>query len=467
MATAKTSSKPGLINGTADQATLQNRQRKPAPLGDNHIRHTDRPLKRPEDKKFNDNGHDRPEDSLLAAMPSTAETEHRRRTSTRSSVGSWFSRIEPLFRVRKQLLLLLMAPALFLCLSLFDAHSAWSQVTTDEYIAGFASAVLQHEFNVTDATLLVHNGVVRVTARSLNEIEHEKIKRSLAGIAGVKEVVIIDNEETAASPPPHGGVLVNIPETESHFLPRGLLFAPLHADPRWPHFAAVYRGYRTNNLSATFAGNFGETFSLYRNRAPFNGQWEFVLQAGVFSLFDLSAVSLGLVNADYNVGMLTTYRSGSFSGFVRLHHQSSHLGDEFLLSNPQTQRINLSYEELDVKLSYEWFSWLRTYGGAGYLVHRDPSGVKPITTQWGVEWTSPLSFFNGSIRPIGYADFQINERSNWAIAQSLMAGLRFENARIGNRSLQLLAEYFAGPSPDGQFYTRHAQWFGIGLHFYF
>jgi hypothetical protein len=64
-------------------------------------------------------------------------------------------------------------------------------------------------------------------------------------------------------------------------------------------------------------------------------------------------------------------------------------------------------------------------------------------------------------------DFQVNERAQWAVAQSLMAGLRFENARIGNRQLQLLAEYFAGPSPDGQFYIRHAQWFGIGLHFYF
>ena len=349
---------------------------------------------------------------------------------------------------------------------LLDASSAWSQVTTDDYIAGYAAAVLQHEFKAVDSTLQVHNGVVRIGARSLNGLDREKVRRALAGIAGVKEVVITEGDEIPGAPSSRG-VQVDIPETESSFLPRGLLFAPLHADPRWPHFSAVYRGYRTNDLSAAFAGNFGETFSFYRNRAPFNGRWEFVLQAGVFSLFDLSAASLDLVNADYNVGVLTTYRSGGFSGFLRLHHQSSHLGDEFLLSNPQTRRINLSYEEIDMKLSYEWFSWLRTYGGAGYLLHRDPSNVKPVSTQWGAELTSPVSFLNGSIRPIGYMDFQINERSNWAIAQSLMAGLRFENARIGNRQLQLLAEYFAGPSPDGQFYTRHAHWFGIGLHFYF
>lgn len=400
-------------------------------------------------------------------MPSSAPIVRGWMACAKSFGGTGFPKTHPLFPVLEQLLTCLRTATLLLCLSLLGAHSSWSQVTTDEYIAGFASAVLQHEFKAANSSLEVHNGVVTISARSLGGLDREKVTRSLAGIAGVKEVVIIENEELASSPPPQRGVQVDVPEAESSFLPRGLLFSPLHADPRWPHFSAVYRGYRTSNLSAAFAGNFGETFSIYRSRAPFNGRWEFVIQAGVFSLFDLSAASLDLVNADYNVGVLAAYRSGDFSSFVRLHHQSSHLGDEFLLSNPQTQRINLSYEELDIKLSYEWFSWLRTYGGAGYLVHRYPSSVKPVSTQWGVEWTSPVSFFNGSIRPVCYTDFQINERSNWAVAQSLMAGLQFENARIGNRQLQLLAEYFAGPSPNGQFYTQHAQWFGIGLHFYF
>ncbi len=132
------------------------------------------------------------------------------------------------------------------------------------------------------------------------------------------------------------------------------------------------------------------------------------------------------------------YRSGRLSGFLCLHHQSSHLGDEFLLANQRVQRINLSYEEVDMKLAYEAFNWLRLYVGSGYLVHGAPSTVGAIGTQWGIELTSPVTFLGGSITPIGYADFQSNERSQWAMAQSLMAGLRFENARIGNRQLQLL-----------------------------
>ncbi len=360
-------------------------------------------------------------------------------------------------------------PTLILAIGilLLGTNPAWSRPVTDEYILGFATSVLHHEFNVIDANLKVRNGVVWVTGSGLEGINQDKLKRALGGIEGVKQVIISETEGAIDPARPEGAVEAYSLDGAKGFLPRGLLFAPFHADPRWPHFSAAYRGYRTNDLTAAFAGTFGETFSLYRNRAPLSGQWELVLQAGVFSLFDLSATSLDLVNADYNVGLLTAYRSGKFSGFLRLHHQSSHLGDEFILANQRVQRINLSYEEVDVKLAYDVSDWIRGYAGGGYLVHRDPSTVEPFSTQWGIELTSPVTFFSGAITPICYADFQSNERSQWAIAQSIMAGLRFENARIGNRQLQLLAQYFAGPSPDGQFYRQHSHWFGVGLHFYF
>jgi hypothetical protein len=65
------------------------------------------------------------------------------------------------------------------------------------------------------------------------------------------------------------------------------------------------------------------------------------------------------------------------------------------------------------------------------------------------------------VRPVAYADFQANAKSNWRVASSVMAGLQFENARIGDRKLQMLAEYFSGPSPNGQFYTQNTEWFGL------
>src|SRR5690242_2963769 len=130
-------------------------------------------------------------------MPSRAETGIRWKAGTRSSSGSAFPKIL-LLRVLRPFLVVLITPAILQCFSPLGIHSAWSQVTSDEYIAGFATAVLRHEFKATDSTLQVHNGVVRVNARSLGGLDREKIKRALAGIAGVKEVVLIEDEAIAA-----------------------------------------------------------------------------------------------------------------------------------------------------------------------------------------------------------------------------------------------------------------------------
>ena len=339
----------------------------------------------------------------------------------------------------------------------------------DAYIAGYATAVLQHEFDAAKASLHVQGGVVIVDAESLGTVDRTKVTTALKSIPGVVRVEIREGEAhtDVREPPP---IQQEPTKPESKFLPRGLLIAPFHADPRWPHFSMASRQVTLGQPSNTGSANFGETFALFRNAAPWDGQWEIALQAGVFSIFNMSAPSgsKDLVNADYTVGLLTSYRSGPFSGFLRLHHQSSHLGDEFIL-NSQTpiNRINLTFEELDLKLSYELASWFRIYGGGGMLVDRDPSYVKRGTSQVGAELTSPWTVWGGKVRPVAYGDFQANARSNWRVASSVMAGLQFENARIGDRRLQVLAEYFSGPSPNGQFHTHNTEWFGLGIHLYY
>ena len=338
---------------------------------------------------------------------------------------------------------------------------------SDEFIAGYASAILQHEFNVADASVEVRDGHVVVTTKTLETVDQGKVTSAIKQIPGVTRVEL-RSAEPSSPPLLEEPVQTTIPEPAPKWLPRGALFAPLHADPRWPQFGGSYRQFtRGLNLAGVFAGNFGETFAVYRNKAFFGGEWEFGVQAGVFSVFDVSTNSIDLVNAYYRVGLLSSYRNGRFSAFVRVQHQSSHLGDEFLLNNPGVTRVNLSYEELDMKLSYDVFRWLRLYGGGGYIVHRFPENLGRGTTQWGAELISTRTYLEGRLRPVAYADFQCNERTNWAVGRSIMAGVQFENARIGDRQIQLLLEYYAGPSPDGQFYVQPVTWYGIGVHLYF
>lgn len=341
----------------------------------------------------------------------------------------------------------------------------------DSYIAGYAAAVLEHEFYVPGAIVQVHEGVVILTADSLGKVDRQKVITALEKIPGVVRAEVREEAGSSAAPanPPQAAIQQKLPKPESKFLPRDLLVAPFHADPRWPHFSMASRhvsfGREPGN---TGSANFGETFALYRNAAPLDGQWEIAIQAGVFSTFNLGSSSVDLQNADYTAGLLTSYRTGAFSGFLRLHHQSSHLGDEFILnSQPGFNRINLSFDELDLKISYELASWFRVYGGGGMLAGRDPRELKRGTSQLGAELTSPWTLWDGKVRPVAYADLQANARSNWKVASSVMAGLQFENARIGDRRLQVLAEYFGGPSPNGQFYTQNTEWFGLGIHLYY
>lgn len=364
------------------------------------------------------------------------------------------------------------ATMMTLCLSGLSGFAPGTLAADDAYIAGYAAAVLQQEFKATKASLLVHHGVVTVDAQSLGTVDRTKVQTALESIPGVVRVEIQEGPvapDASTSTPPHV-IKEEAPKPESKFLPHSLLFAPLHADPRWPHFSMASRRISSGiEPKSTGSANFGETFALYRDAAPLGGQWDLALQAAVFSVFNMDALSKDLVNADYTVGLLTSYRNGPLSGFFRVHHQSSHLGDEFILnSRIPVNRVNLSFEEIDLKLSYELTAWLRVYGGGGVLVGQgDPTTLGRGTSQFGAELTSPWTFLGGKIRPVMYADFQANERSQWVVSRSLMAGLQFENARIGDRKVQLLAEYFKGPSPNGQFFSQNTDWIGLGLHLHY
>jgi hypothetical protein len=252
------------------------------------------------------------------------------------------------------------------------------------------------------------------------------------------------------------------------FLPRDLLFSSLLADPRWPHFSVSYQHHFNNDqLAQIGSATFGETFSIYRFGGPLGSLLEIGLHAGVFSIFNLDAESHDLVNADYFVALPLSLKKNNFSAMARIFHQSSHLGDEFLLNNRTQQRINLSYEGIDTLLSYHLPFGFRLYGGGGYLFDRDPPDLKPWIAQSGLEFNSPAAWWSGALRPIAAVDVQSREESDWRADVSLRAGVQFENPEFLSRKLKLMFEYYKGRSPNGQFYIREEEeFFGIGLHFF-
>lgn len=336
----------------------------------------------------------------------------------------------------------------------------------DAYITGYAAAVLEREFRLSGRSLSSQNGVLTLSAEDLAGVDRAQVVAALSGIRGVMRVEVREPAPSVAA----GASAPAVERLPTGILPPGHLFKPLLADPRWPHFSAAYR-YATNrrdvrDVRDVAAVSFGETISLFRGDAP-AGQWEFGVQAGVFAVFDLDAESKDLINADYFVAAFGGYRRGAFSALGRVFHQSSHLGDEQLLRDTRLNRINLSYESVDLKLSYDLPLGLRVYGGGGYLFDRDPASLKPWSAQAGAEFRSPWTLWGGAIRPIAGLDLQSREENNWNVDVSLRAGLQFETVQVLGRNLQLLAEYFNGNSSDGQFYTREVEFLGLGVHFHF
>jgi hypothetical protein len=245
------------------------------------------------------------------------------------------------------------------------------------------------------------------------------------------------------------------------------LFDPLIADPRWPHFSIAYQYYIDDDeLKNVGSTSFGETLLFFQSELPSGGSWQIGLQAAVFAIFDLDSSSNDLINADYWVGLPVFYRKGSLSSVVRIFHQSSHLGDEYLLRN-RVDRVNLSYEAVNLKVSYEARTWLRLYGGGTYILRKDPDDLKRWTVQYGLELKDDRTYFGSSLKPLAAADFKNREESDWNIDASLRAGVEIESKQMLWNRLHLLLEYFNGYSPHGQFYERSIEYVGLGMHFYF
>jgi hypothetical protein len=355
---------------------------------------------------------------------------------------------------------------LVLAAGLHPVATASAAIGDDGYIAGYAAAVLEREFRLTVESVHVENGVIVLQAADLGSTDRAAVVAALAKIRGVVRVTVLD---TTAPPPVAEATTASkgAPDLGTGMFPGGEhLFKPLIADPRWPHFGASYQ-YHLNNkqLTDVAAVSFGETLNFYRQKLG-DWWWGVALQAGVFAVFDLDAESKDLVNADYFVAPALSTQRGPFSALARVFHQSSHLGDEFLLRN-RVNRVNLSYEGVDLKLSYEFFGdVLRVYGGGGYLFDREPPQLKPGSLQWGVEFRSPWPGEGAKIRPIAAVDVQNRQENEWQSDLSARAGLEFKGLWSG-RDLQVLLEYFRGHSPNGQFYREKIDYLGLGVHFHF
>jgi hypothetical protein len=185
------------------------------------------------------------------------------------------------------------------------------------------------------------------------------------------------------------------------------------------------------------------------------------VEASLDARFNMDTPSHNLINADYTIGIPLTYRSGANSFRLRLYHQSSHLGDEFLLGPNPPARVNLSFESVEFLYARDWRGW-RGYAGGEYMFDRDPSELKPGIAHWGLEYrgSAPL-LWKG--RLVGGVDCKAFEQQSWTVNTSVKIGLEFGQPNPGRRRLRLMAEWYRGYDPRGQFYMNKVEYYGLDL----
>lgn len=298
-----------------------------------------------------------------------------------------------------------------------------------------------------------------------------RMRRALAGITLTIAVLAGPTATVLAQGLRGGECAIGVLASEAQGytpLPAGDVFCSLLADPKQPHsFISYLRGASGPFDTDIGAVGIGEHFGLLRW-----GRVQLSIEAGIFAQFDLQSESYDLINADYLIGLPLTFRYAGFSGRLRLYHQSSHLGDEFLLREPpgELERENLSFESAELILSQE-AGPLRLYGGGEVLFNREPDDLAATLVHGGMEFYPAARLLRvgnlGAGRFVAGVDVKAPAEQEWSPAWSVRAGLEVGRAREADypsRRWRLLFEYYDGPSPYGQFFQEEVSYLGLGMH---
>lgn len=369
-----------------------------------------------------------------------------------------------------------------LALTLLSTLSVRAEVAA-EYLQGYARAVLDVQFTQYPVQVVSAHDDGRLILRDTNcgpSATRQAIETGIEATGRFARVLWQETEactraqaatlhpaagpeattSTAAAPKPTEQAQPLVTAIEA--LPVDELFKPLIADPRQPQFSIRYHRYEAAESFNAASVSFGDYFGFASGVLKEYGVSQIGLQGAVFAVFNLDAPSQDLINADYWIGIPLSFRRGPFSYLTRLYHQSSHLGDEFLLGDiGDLERVNLSYEGWESLVSYDWRKW-RFYGGGGVILRSEPD-LKPLHVQGGSEFRRP--HFLGKFNLVAAADLQATQEQNWHLNSSFQVGFAFSGSQ--GREIRLMLEHYRGFSPNGQFYTERLRYTGLGVYFDF
>lgn len=333
----------------------------------------------------------------------------------------------------------------------------------DPYFEGYIQALVDMHYYEYQVVVYIEEHVVYVSNLPHNDLLSNSIIGFIRDVPGVCDVKVlnclpkkkmVEREEYVNRPRVCG---VWFPQTTAIFLPQ-------LANPRQVINSIGYRGGDRVMGKTAAAVSLGDEFPMFRwlDIWRWHGDLQISIESGIWSVFDMNPpkprgnTATWLMNTDFFVAIPLTYAINQWAYRLRVYHESSHLGDEFMAQNRDFERLNPSFEAIDFFFSYQPREYFRIYGGPGLILHSDPTyRMKTGYVEYGAEGR-----FGGHRYPYHKlygnffygAHFRNWQVLDWNFDQTYVLGYEWSKLQGVGRVIRFFGEFHTGYSLEGQFF---------------
>lgn len=244
-----------------------------------------------------------------------------------------------------------------------------------------------------------------------------------------------------------------------HLMPKSLIWHSYLAGPWEPRFASVWSHERTEGWLWDIA--LGGRVGIFRygsqDCAQPNG-WELQMEGAAFPQLDPEK-SVDVNATDYRFGVPLVYGNGPYQMKFGFYHISSHLGDEYMISNPTVERINFGRNALAWGHSYYATPNLRLYGEIDWAW--DCMFSEPLYFQFGFDW-APILRSGNQCAPFVAMNCQLREELNFSGQFVAQAGWAWRYG-ADRRMFRVGLQYYDGGNQQFEFFKNNEQKVGLGL----
>ncbi|MFO1471642.1 MAG: DUF1207 domain-containing protein [Turneriella sp.] len=198
------------------------------------------------------------------------------------------------------------------------------------------------------------------------------------------------------------------------------------------------------------------------------------IQTGIFGLgFNRLQIKDGfafdLNSYDAVFGAYTDYRTGPFALSFRYTHTSTHLSEGYYVSNNESSSaFRYSREHLQLMGDYTFHfaaTDFRLIGGFTWVnASVSPVDIRDaflIGMQAGFEVDFPRI---GPVQPFASFLAYAQTENNYRVNKSLAFGLKLRGESAS--SFRIMAQYFEGIDPRGNFYLKNTEFWGLGIAYF-